>query len=467
LKPFSVIADTLRFGRLGQPTRQIHRWTALLPVRRAKNNILPRRHLILARANAARNRHFHRPPGLTVIEPSPNPVKVVANSPLRLKISPKALICVAWWSVLIALQKKLLDDARGLRRIGTETVMRESLKSALRIGCAAAAMVAYATTPALAASSSDSDGKGFAGLLRMFDIFSSDHADKPAPATATSKSAVKVTASRSADGSAKIGVEIPLDDPASVAKGAGAFVYLESGSDVVDATDLSSRIPAVSGTVSPSIPTVSLATRSPVLSGLSLGTIGDPLVSGLNSGSMWSFTPRYASMHFGISYLSDGSHPTTGKGFEIGITSSLLRSDISSGFDGSLLNAPLIGSGRRTYNLGFNIGYSGLSLGASLQRDEANFLGVQTAYDVGLNYRRGAFSTNVQLTASVGQAGRGLLFRVNPDNRIYAFEFGAAYRLRPGISLGGGLQYFSYNSVTVDQQQSDEGVVFLGGNVKF
>ena len=80
--------------------------------------------------------------------------------------------------------------------------MRESLKSALRIGCAVGALVAFAATPALAASaSSNNDGKGFAGLLRMFDIFSSHHEDKaaetpapsPAPATTQAKSAVKVT----------------------------------------------------------------------------------------------------------------------------------------------------------------------------------------------------------------------------------------------------------------------------------
>ncbi len=356
--------------------------------------------------------------------------------------------------------------------------MRESLKSALRIGCAVGALAAFAATPALAASaSSNNDGKGFAGLLRMFDIFSSHHEDKaaetpapsPAPVPTQAKSAVKVTASRAANGSAKIGVEIPLDDPASAAKGDGAFVYLESGSDSIEASDLSSRLPKAAGTADPSAPALSLATRSSALSGLSVGGVGvgSSLAAGMNSGSMWSFTPRYASVHFGISYLSDGSRPLTGKGFEIGVSSSLLTSRVSTGLAGAFLNAPLIGSGRKIYNLGVNVGYSGLSLGASVQRDEANLLGVQTAYDVGLNYRRGAFSTNLQFTSSTGQAGRGLLFRINPDNRIYAFEFGAAYRLRPGISFGGGLQYFSYSSVTVDQQQSDEGVVFLGGNVKF
>jgi len=59
------------------------------------------------------------------------------------------------------------------------------------------------------------------------------------------------------------------------------------------------------------------------------------------------------------------------------------------------------------------------------------------------------------------------LFQVNPDNRVYAFEFGAAYRLRPGVSLGGGLQYFNYNSVTLQPETDDAALVFLGGNVNF
>jgi hypothetical protein len=369
-----------------------------------------------------------------------------------------------------------------LGRTGTETVMRKYVKSALRIGCATVAVAAFAVAPSFAAeqSAASDSGRGFAGLLRMFDIFSSHHEENATPASrpvspapiatpdSLGTSSVKVTSSRKADGSAKISVEIPLDDPASVAKGDGAFVYLEGGSDIVDAVDLGHRIPKVAGTAAPGSAVDSLATRAPGLGGLSIASAAASSSFGsMDDGSVWSFTPRYAAVNFGISYLSDGDRAADGKGLEIGVTSSLLRSGYSNGLEGAFLSAPLLGSGRRTYNFGFNIGYSGLSLAASLQRDTANLMGVQTAYDVGLNYRRGAFSTNVQFSAATSQSGRGLLFRINPDNRIYAFEFGAAYRLRPGISLGGGLQFFNYNSVTLSPESTDEGVVFLGGNVNF
>lgn len=356
--------------------------------------------------------------------------------------------------------------------------MRECLTSALRIGCVAAVTAAFAVGPALAAEQSPApDSGGFAGLLRMFDIFASHHHDKKIPASTppappspiTPKSSLKMTLSRKADGSSKISIEIPLDDPASIAKGDGAFVYLEGGAEPVEATDLGRKIPKTPGSSTPGGAADSLATRASSLGGLSIGSldVASPLANALNNGSVWSFTPRYAAVHFGISYLPEGETNGTAKGLSIGVSSSMVRSRYSAGLEGAFLNAPLLGSGRRIYNFGFNIGYSGLSLGASLQRNEANLMGVQTGYDIGLNYRRGAFSTNVQFSAANSQTGRGLLFRINPDNRIYAFEVGAAYRLRPGISLGGGLQYFNYNSVTLSPESTDEGVVFLGGNVNF
>ena len=356
--------------------------------------------------------------------------------------------------------------------------MRDGRKSSARIGLAAAGLVACLsatslTAPAYAADKG-SEGRGFAGLLRMFNIFASHHdekaaaVEKPAP-TVTTDTGVKITTTSSADGSAKMGIEIPLDDPASVAKGDGAFVYLETGSDVIDAADLDSHLPKTAGQSSPNSPVHSLATRTAALSaapahGMSLS--GAP-VDGLQTGSMWSFTPRYAGVHFGISYISEGTPGLDHKGFEFGVTSSFLRNDFSTGLKGAFLNAPLLGSNRHISNIGFHFGYAGLSFGASLQKDRTDLVGSQSAYDVGVKYRRGAFSTSLQFSSSTSQTSKGLLFKVNPDNRTYAFEFGAAYHLRPGISLGGGLQYFNYNSVTLVPENDDAAVVYLGGNVNF
>ena len=355
--------------------------------------------------------------------------------------------------------------------------MRESRKSSTRIGLAAAGLAACLaatslTAPAYAADKGG-EGRGFAGLLRMFNIFASHKDEKPSvaekavPSVATN-SGVKVTTSSSADGSAKMGIEIPLDDPASVARGDGAFVYLETGSDVVDAADLNSRLPKTPGQSSPTSPVQSLATRTAALGGAPAHgvSLGAP-VDGLQTGSMWSFTPRYAGVHFGISYLSEGTPGVNNKGFEFGVTSSFLRSDFSTGLKGAFLNAPLLGSDRHISNIGFHLGYAGVTFGGSLQRDRTDLVGTQSAYDLGVKYRRGAFSTSLQFSSSTSQTSKGLLFRVNPDNRTYAFEFGAAYHLRPGISLGGGLQYFNYNSVTLVPENDDAAVVFLGGNVNF
>ncbi len=271
-----------------------------------------------------------------------------------------------------------------------------------------------------------------------------------------------------ADGST-MGIEIPLDDPASLAKGDGAFVYLETGSSAVDAGTLNNPLPKTIGQSSTSNAATSLATRAATFGGAAAGSVpsSHAVVDGLQPGSVWSFTPRYATLNFGISYLSDGTVEGDRKGFEIGVTSSFLRSDVSGGLKGAFLNAPLLGTDRKISNLGVHLGYAGVTFGASLQRDRTELVGTRSGYDVGVNYRRGAFSTSLQFSSTTNQSSKGLLFRVNPDNRIYAFEFGAAYNLRPGISFGGGLQYFNYNSVTLTPENDEAAVVFFGGNVNF
>jgi hypothetical protein len=366
-------------------------------------------------------------------------------------------------------------------------MLRESWTSSARIGLAAASLAfvlaAGGGSPrAVAASESAvNDGKGFAGLLRLFNSYSTGHAEKaaaPAPGDAAGskavagKSGVKMVSKTDGVGRSSVTVEIPLDDPVSLAKGDGAFIYLESGTDVIAGADLGAKIPHV-GAKSSAVTGSSLATKAAGFANPGFGdlALANPLTDGPRGGSIWSFTPRYAAVHFGVSYFSDSSHAQDHKGFEVGLTSSLVKTDTSmglgAGLDGAFLNSPLQGGGRHIYNLGFRLGYSGLSLGASVQRDEADFIGVQTAYDVGLQYRRGSFTTNVQFSSASNQADHNLLFRVNQDNRVYAFEFGAAYRLRPGISLGGGLQYFNYNSVTLAPETDDSALVFLGGNLNF
>ena len=354
-----------------------------------------------------------------------------------------------------------------------EIDMRESRISSARSTLAKASVVAclavMTAAPAWAADSgSASEGRGFAGLLEMFNIFASHHDAKAPPAAAPGDKApdgARVRLSSNGAGSTKLGIEIPLDDPGSGGKGKGAFIYLESGTDIVDPADLDRRLPKTIGEASPGSPTDALATRA------SAPVSGRPIASALQNslpeGSFWSFTPRYAAVHFGISYLPEKSSDPNHQGLEFGVTSTFLRRDRSYGLDSLFIDAPLLGSNRQIYNLGFNLGYSGVTFGASLQRDSADALGAQTAYDVGVNYRRGAFSTSLQFSSGRHKRARNMLFRVNPDNRIYAFEFGAAYRLRPGVSLGGGLQYFNYNSVTLSQDSNDAAVVYLGGNVNF
>ena len=221
----------------------------------------------------------------------------------------------------------------------------------------------------------------------------------------------------------------------------------------IEASDLSSRLPKAAGTADPSAPALSLATRSSALSGLSVGGVGvgSSLAAGMNSGSMWSFTPRYASAAF-RHFLPFGRQPgrRPARASKSACPPRFLTSRVSTGLAGAFLNAPLIGSGRKISNLGFNVGYSGLSLGASLQRDGANLRRCPVRLRRRLELSPGRVLDESAILVQLNQTSRhGLLFRINPDNRTYAFEFGAAYQLRPGISLGGGLQYFSYNSVSV------------------
>jgi len=144
-----------------------------------------------------------------------------------------------------------------------EIDMRESRISSARSTLAKASVVAclavMTAAPAWAADSgSASEGRGFAGLLEMFNIFASHHDAKAPPAAAPGDKApdgARVRLSSNGAGSTKLGIEIPLDDPGSGGKGKGAFIYLESGTDIVDPADLDRQLPKTIGEASPGSPT--------------------------------------------------------------------------------------------------------------------------------------------------------------------------------------------------------------------
>lgn len=313
-------------------------------------------------------------------------------------------------------------------------------------------------SPAFSAEPGAQDGATgrFHGFLKIFDFFL--HDDDEAP----KKPSVATRSLAGGDGVA-VGIEIPLDG----AVGEGDFLYLESGADITESAVR--RNPArEAGFATPSVaPGASLMERQEMRGASELG-IADPFSSaGQFGASVGSFTPRHTALYFGVSLLPDAANPRDRRrGLELGMSTSVTVEDTGP-MVGSLFNPPSLIGGRRIFNVGLNVGYGGVTLGASFQRDrEPLALASYDAYDVGVKYQRGAFSTSLQYAGSLGSDGERRLFGVDRGHRVHAFEFGAAYRLAPGVSFAGSVQYFNYGFTSVFLED-DAAVFYLGTNVSF
>lgn len=184
-----------------------------------------------------------------------------------------------------------------------------------------------------------------------------------------------------------------------------------------------------------------------------------------------TFTPRYTSadITFGIGgskKLGDEDKST----FDISFSSQI--SSRSAGMLGGANNAYAMEAlNSQVYDFGMNVGYSGFHLGASIRGEEGAFYDGVSGYDVGLSYDRPTWSTSI-LFGEYRQGNSLLIGALDSpylDTRFFALEFGAAYKLSPGMRFVGSFRFyedpteflFNHDSIVTSQ------MFYLGTRLSF
>ncbi|MBI1180397.1 MAG: hypothetical protein GC201_07545 [Alphaproteobacteria bacterium] len=155
--------------------------------------------------------------------------------------------------------------------------------------------------------------------------------------------------------------------------------------------------------------------------------------------------PRYAGLRIGYAtgYSADdplGFNPAS-RGFEIYLTSTIM----SRAFEPdtlSYLDASRLSLTDTSYNVGLNVGYRGFTFAASyLHGGNRDTLGYNS-YDMGLSYNFGSLITSIAVGGYFVDRNPISLVNALDVDQLYSLEIGAAYQLRPGITLLGRFKLF-------------------------
>ncbi len=122
---------------------------------------------------------------------------------------------------------------------------------------------------------------------------------------------------------------------------------------------------------------------------------------------------------------------------------------------------------REVYNLSFDVGYAGFTLGASYSKEiMLNEPGMR-GYDIGLGYNGSKWGADVKFGEYSRQ--RALLFSSTEEfyDTIYALEIGAAYQIHSNIRFTGRFTYYAYGQDSELEKLRSSQVFFLGTNVNF
>jgi predicted porin len=100
-----------------------------------------------------------------------------------------------------------------------------------------------------------------------------------------------------------------------------------------------------------------------------------------------------------------------------------------------------------SWSVGANIGYAGFTVGGSYNKsDNGMSQGDATFWDAGVSYGTGPWAVSFTYANSEQENGAGA-----GDDERDQYEVGATYKLSPGVSVVGSLQYFDENNdSTVD-----------------
>jgi hypothetical protein len=178
-----------------------------------------------------------------------------------------------------------------------------------------------------------------------------------------------------------------------------------------------------------------------------------------------AMVPHYAGLRIGYAsgYSADdplGLDPSK-RGFEVYVSSSVMSTGAQPASLG-YLSVPQFAHPETAYNVGVNMGYRGFTLAASYLHGGGETATAYDSYDLGVSYNFGSWVTSVAVGGYFADRNPLSLLNAPDIDQLYSVEIGAAYELRPGITLLGRLRFF--DSRTVFRDTALDG---LGGSLYF
>jgi predicted porin len=204
------------------------------------------------------------------------------------------------------------------------------------------------------------------------------------------------------------------------------------------------------------------------------------------------FTPRLAGFQLGASYTPENCEEVTAgtacggtyAGFgadnnanqqseiiELGVNYVNKLGPVDLAVSGSYgqgnIEAPTAGnSDREEWSLGFNVGFSGFTIGGAYRNDD---LGLSTGnseqhdYNLGVRYATGPWGVGLAWARITREAGPGL-----GEDETDAYELGGSYNLGPGIVLSGGIQYWDLeDNLNAAANENQATIFFVGTHLQF
>lgn len=182
-----------------------------------------------------------------------------------------------------------------------------------------------------------------------------------------------------------------------------------------------------------------------------------------------SFTPRYAGAALSINTASDSPDGENDSKFDFSLSTQVTSQQIN--IFGAVNNDYVLEAlNRQVYDVGVNFGYSGFNLAASLRGEEGAYFKGIAGYDIGFSYSRPTWSTSL-LVGEYRQGNNLLLGPSNGlyDDRFFAVEFGAAYKMAPWFQFVGSFRYYEdANLILLDPTAiSTTRMFYLGTKLNF
>ncbi|PHZ84085.1 hypothetical protein [Paremcibacter congregatus] len=122
---------------------------------------------------------------------------------------------------------------------------------------------------------------------------------------------------------------------------------------------------------------------------------------------------------------------------------------------------------RQVYNLSFDVGYAGFTLGASFSQERLLHDEGLKGYDIGFGYLGNKWGADLKFGEYKRERDRLFASIEEFYDTTYALELGAAYHLNSNIRFTGRFTYYSYGQDSEIDRLRNSQVFFLGTNVNF